>query len=168
MRVRYNDPFIRDAIAEDDRLRAERERQASPPVRETEPEGLVDKDYDNVPQHAAAGADDMPPLFGDERDELLVEAMGTVIDAQRREWRREIAKLKKDLTALRRQVDLDRNNGIEIVCTGIERRFALLEAENVELRSMLGEVLTRFVEHQRGEPSADVLELPNWRRRDAA
>jgi len=156
MRVQYDDPFIREAIAADDHFRAEA-ASWSPAVQKSQGAETTESEPAATPY----------PAF-DDLIEYIAEFVVTWCNKKLALRDAKIAKLKKDLALLCRQVDLDRNNGIEIVCTGIERRFALLEAENVELRGMLGEMLTRFVEH-RGEPSADVVELiPNWRRHDAA
>jgi len=54
---------------------------------------------------------------------------------------REIVELKRSLRTHRREVEADRKEGIQVFCTGIERRFAALEAENVELKGMLGDAL---------------------------
>jgi hypothetical protein len=177
---------LAELFREDDRLRAEheqwmarREAKAASPVRESDPAALVYRTNENG---APAGAsvtdtapsdDDLVQLFDDpELNRRFTHTMGYVIAELRHEWRSEVASCRRnlavcrrDLVKLREQIDSDTQNGVEVYCHSIERRLALLEGENIELKSLLGATLRRL--GHTGDAklgNADVVDLPNWRR----
>src|SRR5262249_11295641 len=114
-----------------------------------------------------SNAEDAGALFGDERDDMLARALGGIIAEMRAEWRHEISRefyrLKNEFKSLRAQVDADTTNGIEVYCNAFDRRLAVLEAENIKMRALLGAAFQRLG----GSKSADILDLPDWRQRHA-
>jgi hypothetical protein len=155
-----------DGMIEQRQSEAEREAQA----RETESVGgLVYRTVDNATP--APAEPDPVALFGDDRDDLLARAVGYALSEVRhklrKEFRREISKLQKHLTALRRQVDSDVEHGIVVVVADAERRLAALAAENLEMKALLGDALAAF---DKSNQRAEVVELPSGflRRDDAA
>jgi hypothetical protein len=144
---------LRELFREDDKLRAEhhqymaeRKALANLPVSENGDAGLVYKDYDNsAPPAAAAAADEETDWSGWER------------------W-------------LRAHLDNEREVILDIVGhamdmlaeqerTAIDRQLAELRAENAELKGMIGTVLRLYAGETK---AADVIDLPDWRKRDVA
>jgi len=91
-----------------------------------------------------APSDEGLNLFGDERDKTLSAAVGFVIAHEREGVRkalaerdRRIAMLKKELRTLSEDIESDRAEAIEVYCSGLERRVAILEADNIRLKALL-------------------------------
>jgi len=185
---KYTGHEFAELFREDDRQRAanaaflaERKAAKEAQARKSGEDGLVDRGNEQTAQDGspaslpAASSDDDGGILGSvEHVERLSRALGRIMAdlkaEMRDEWRRDIAALhrrtvacRRDIDKLREQIDSDTQNGIEVYCNAFDRRLALLEAENIELKGMLGSALQRL-----GAKSADgVIDLPNWRRRHA-
>jgi hypothetical protein len=66
------------------------------------------------------------------------------IEKLRGEFHTAIVKLKRqlstmghELSTMGREIEADRANGIEVYCAGLERRVAVLEAENIKLKAAI-------------------------------
>jgi hypothetical protein len=106
---------IRALCATHDRFMAEQASEPirRPPMSETEPSGLVYKEYVNDTLHLAAEADAGPSEISDEFIELVAD---TVLDLEERvarklaeartEWEREVATLRVENAELRGKVDV--------------------------------------------------------------
>jgi len=115
-------------LAEDHAWMASRERQASPPVSETPPQGLITKDYGG---DATQPASERAPgaFFGDYRDDMLARNLGIVIAELQREWRRERREYRNAIIRLQREAAGDRAE--------MRRERALLYDEIKTLRKRL-------------------------------
>jgi len=112
---------LAELYAADDRLRAEhadwlarREAASGAPVQKSDEPGILYRVTDNnslrpAPEPDAEPSDTGVNLFGDERDEQLVQAIGEVIYELRKEWRAEIKaaidKRDTEIAHLRGQVE---------------------------------------------------------------
>jgi hypothetical protein len=135
---------LAELFREDDRLRAEheqwearREAEAAPPVEKSGAEVVLYREHENIApavsvmarRAADADDDDDIHLFADpELDRTFAETIGHVICGLRNEWRDEV----------RDHIKTERD--------GHERAVAELHAENVELKGLLRETLSRFAE----------------------
>jgi hypothetical protein len=146
---------IRTACEQHDRMMAEhaaeRERAASPDVRETEPDGLQYRTHQNNAPASAATTETAPAgedearLFDDpDLNERFAQTMGYLISELRHEWKQEI-----------------------------DRRISALQGENAEIRGMLTSALVMLGGDkavrvpQKGDDDS-VVELPRFLRRTHA
>jgi len=121
---------------------AAREAAATSPVQKSDGDGLVYRTMNGnapapAPQTGAEPSEEGLNLFGDERDQILAHAVGYAIAELRAEFERKTNKLRREMTALHRQVDAHTESAIEIYCTNVERRLSILEGENIRLKAML-------------------------------
>jgi hypothetical protein len=140
---------LAELFREDDRLHAEhaqwmarRNAEREAPMRENDPEGIL---YRTGPENAPAPATGMDaassegelyPPYDDLRkiiSQFVVEWTNRKLAARDRR----IAKLEKQLGTMREDIEAVEREGIEIVCSGVERRLATLEAENIKLKALL-------------------------------
>jgi len=156
---------------EHERWEASREAAGSLPMQKSDAEAVIDRTDDENATAAApqpAPAPDKPWLFGDERDEILTRAIGYALGDVRHECRtrldvleKEIVALKKNMRVLRREFEADLTNGVEVYCHSLERKIALLENENIEIKGVLGSALRRLGQAD----DANIIDLPDWRTR---
>jgi hypothetical protein len=139
----------------------------SPPVRRAaDARGLVYRGRDaataDAPQPAPGASNGDGSIFDAVRDKRLAQAIGVVaaelrrefddeiellhqllnlaqveVDKLRGEFRTATMKLKRELSTMGREIEADRANGIEVYCGALERRVAVLEADNIKLKAML-------------------------------
>jgi hypothetical protein len=139
---------LAELFRQDDRLRAEREATASPPVRENEAEGILYRTTEQNAQAPAAVMDGAPsdddPMPSDEvyppysvLMQIISQFVVTWTNRKLAGLHREVGRLKKEMKVLHQQVDADTERGIEVYCTNVERRLATLEGETIKLKSML-------------------------------
>jgi hypothetical protein len=139
-----------DPVAFDDYLRAERKHEGSSLMRKSDhPAGLLYRTTDNALQRAPAvereAFDEQPPAF----DERQRDCLATVI-----------AELRKEF---------DQRVKIRAVRFVLQKSIADLQAENAEIKGMLGATLQLLGQKMGNittviKPKSDVVDLPNWRR----
>jgi len=149
-------------MTEDEAWMARREAAREAPVRETAPDDVLYRDSPNNAQASPAAADPAPGDGPDAYSKAIIEFVVAWVDEkltkEGAQWRKQLGILKNQLKSLGQDLEIDRANGIEVYCSGLERRLAIVEAENIKFKAMLGTT----------GGDADIIDLPDWRKRNDA
>lgn len=166
-------------LSEDTDWLARREAARAALVRKSDAEGVQ---YREAPETASASpaATDMAPSDGepDPYSKAIIEFVVAWVDeklaSEGREWRKQVGILKNQLKTVQQDAEADRTEGVQIFCAGIERRFAALEADErtveyaklqVEIDELRGRINDMFLLITKSAKSADIIDLPDWRKR---
>jgi hypothetical protein len=184
---------LRALYAEDDRLRAEHEihrrqwqqRQealAAAQEREIEEDAVEYRTFDNDAPEPAPQAEPEPfyeqsstaPNFFDDvaRNEEFADTLAIVLAMLRDQWRDEIADETRKLAHLIERLVVPGERAESDVyelrarMLNVEVKLREFGGDLVEIKGMLGTVLQKYA--ARTLPDNSILDLPNWRRHDAA